>query len=346
MISVLREEIYKLFIKKRILIPLLCVLVFSMYSAVQFRQYLPFNIAQSDTLYNDLIVDYLCEYKPQLHNELSDLLQTKLAGFENLSQNPYNELTIANDTLVMTELKTEISVLSLINTQLNYVKENPTQRVVIEEAPWDRLIAELSLDPVPILFMIMMGAYVYYIQAPTEMYLLIDSSYYGKKNTSKSKLLLLFVTILSLILLPEIVKLIICFPSSWNAPIQSHPMYRNSMYNLNLLQVYLLVLAIKTLGLCFITLISVMAAKLTRNLLFSIVFPIMIFVAPYYVLRVPHQRLWIPTNLTIPTWLILSSKSFEFSSLVFPVNDSVVFVFFIFALTTVIITHLLISKKV
>lgn len=335
MIDVFKEEFKKICRRKVVIIPFILVILINIFLSIQFRGASTFNREKEDQLYSKEIQQVLGVYDEEIHSSIMKELEKKKELIEFIQSNP-------SDKYLISEIEAEINVLNLINNQLNYVQENPDKRNVIVEAPWDKLIQEYTINPLPIILMIFISSYIFYLESPNEMYLLIESSINGRKKTNQSKLLLVFLAILILVLVPEFVKLIYAMPNSWLAPIQSHPFYSYATLNMNLLQTYLTIVLLKILGLSFISLVSVLITKITKNIIVTFITLVITFVAPYYILKIPIQRFWIPTNLMTPVWLLNFNKTFTNTA----INASFTFIFVIGISTILLAAYLSNSKKI
>lgn len=339
MMAVFKEEFRKISRRKLVVVPFLAFLCASIFLSVENRGVATFNTEREEKLYSQEVKNVLGTYSTDIHAAIIKELAEKKDLYEQVRLNPMKEYTLV-------DLETEINVLNLLCNQLNYVQENPDRRQVIMEAPWDRLIQEIRLQPFPVILIVFISAYIFYMESPNEMYLLIESSINGRRKTNQSKLLLIFLGIITLVLVPEFTKLAVAMPGSWLAPLQSHPFYGYTTLNLNLLQTFLLINLIKIMGLSFISLLSVLLVKLTKNMIVTFIILVVALIAPFYVLKVPLVRVWIPTNLMTPAWLLNFPKPINMILSGNTINSSNTFIVVTAGLTLLLATYVWRSRKV
>ncbi len=335
MIKLLKVEFYKVFIKNHIIVLLFlscCVLVSSrVFSDTQ----LTFGETATDAYYATIVGDVLGEYSV----EKRDLIKIKSSQSRIKVEEIQNSQFDLDSFYQRSEAETIATVWNYLESQIDYVEIDPSQRDIINVGIWNSYLLEYKIDFIAVIFTIFLSAVIFYIEYFLEMDTLLDSTKSGKRKLKYAKFSLIIIAIFVIVGVMEGAKLIHGVPQNIFSPIQSHPYFENSILNGSLICIYLIFVLLKIAGLICIAAITVYATFITRDFILPVLGSIFLNIIPSLLLKEKISSWMLPINALQP-------RKFIISATMLPYDVSKMYIRLVLYIVLLIIVSLLIFIKV
>lgn len=274
-----KNEIYKFFVKQKAAVWVLLFVLLKMISAV----YLTLNC---DTRPTEVYNEYLCVMGGRLNEEKSAYIEEK---YQELIGVPADindlEEQVADGTLESREYaqkvqqyskrKQEESEIRLFYQKYLYALENPERHYIVDEDGWSSVLATEKVDFLLILAIFLIAIPVYCNEYETEMDWLQRCSRNGRSRLTAIKLALVSgvcggMSVFSVAV--DYLRLKSIYGMKFgNAPIQSLEFFEKSELSFSLWQLFLLISIIKVVGYLFLGIFILGVSILLHQSLLTII---------------------------------------------------------------------------
>lgn len=298
----IREEIYKVFIKQK---AILWILVFTVIKIACICLGSNVDEIENQTAYDfymDKLGGELCSEKETfIKNQYLKL--NKVAETINDLEEKYENGTITRESYLeemtrIAQIKQEQDVIKLFNKKYKYVAEDSSNRYIINENGWNELLTADNADYILILLIFLLTVPIFCNEYETKMDSILLSGKNGRLRLVTIKIIMLCVTagILSLCysLMEYIYYKAVCELDYGNAPIQSLSFFAESSYSFTLFHLWLLVTVIRAIGAIFLCLLIMAVSIWVKKSLLSIIMSALLVVIPICISAVSRVKYIIP----------------------------------------------------
>lgn len=287
-----RQELYKLLIKKHIL--LLFVLFILLYGV--FNMISPQPSDFTDKVQQETYESYMQQLTGPLTAEKEDFI---LSEQEKYSQSAKRVEQITNDyaagkindveydTLIEKESTYMINepVFKQIERHYNYIKEDAEHRYFMDYTGWNLLMGKEAINYILLFFILISTTIVFNCEYESGMFIINSTCKYGKKRTILNKIIIgLLIALFSSLLFAgiDIIATSIQTPLiHGNYPIQSLPFFSNYLGELSLIKAYSIVVLLNIFGCCYASTLIMCLSVLSKSTMTTLFINLAINIVPY-----------------------------------------------------------------
>ena len=257
-------EISKICKQKLMMILLVLMFFVMLIQSITFHPIHRFTQSNSQEIYEEQLAVYrgkLTEDKKnQFHQEYMKIIDLKTKRddlYDTIHQKSY-ELSDASVKEMKQNLEQvnsgllKMEAYQTLKDEIDYVKENPKEREVIDPIGWKSVIQDDGLSYPLIICLLLINITLFTMEYENEMHSLTISTKKGKKYTFRSKcyagLLCSFLCILIALFLHDIPYFLHYDFSDIFAPIHSVPAFAHMSLNISCIQILLIIQLMKVIG--------------------------------------------------------------------------------------------------
>lgn len=290
---IFKEEVYKIFIKKHFLLIFVCFIIFDVASFNLEKKSTSFNSVVSESMYLDQIAQLKGVYNENTGNKIQekaiytrnyydDLLDLRI----DTTTNEYQDRIKAYPLIY-----TSIDVYNLLDSQINFVKESPSRRFLLNTSAWERLITDQFFEYGIVLLAIIMATSVYCGEYSSRVDVLNRSSYLGRisRYLIQTCIMILSMAIIIMVIYTlRYFSLYSLVKGTGKFPAQSLPSFGNMVYNLSILQTFGAVIVLRLVGIITVFSFTALVSTVTKSTLTSFFISIVITFVPLLTMSLPQ----------------------------------------------------------
>lgn len=263
--KVIGQEFYKIFIKKKFLIIFIMLLVFQ---SSTFKVPSFFESVSAETYYKERISALQGPFDKDILEDIVKNLDRDISLVNSFFSSNQGRLEDKIDPSLLGSLPG----MTLLRSQIDYVRMDHNNRYFMDVNAWYNILDDSPIDFIFYFFIIVLTATVLGFEYDTGMDVLNDTTRFGRKKRKRWQFSLIILSLSLYLIFIHLYQLLYVFPqvnNSMSFPVQSLPLYANSIFNISLLETYFLLIVLRIIGLIFLVSITGFLVKLTRSALTS-----------------------------------------------------------------------------
>ena len=287
-INVIREEFYKIFIKKRFIWVFLVVFALEMFQFSQQPKPTSFLNTESEVLYKENIKELQGVYDEE---KSKTILETAEYTFDYEKEMSKSSNTPTEYQSLLSKYPTiyeSIPVYTMLKSQVEYVQDDPTHRYFMDASGWEVLLTDSEFDYLLVFLVIIMAASIYSNEYETNVDILNRSSYLGRVNRYILQTLIIIGSLSLLLLSINLGRYLMIFDTVKQTgayPIQSVPIFANALFNTSIMQTFVLLIGIRIVGIVYIVSLISFITQQFKNSLLSLFAGFLIVLVPFLVFK-------------------------------------------------------------
>ena len=286
--NVIREECYKIFIKKHFIWVFLAVFIVQIFQFGSMPNPTSFHNTASEVIYQENINELRGAYdekKAKVVLEAAEYTFDYKKKIDGITNDPAEYLALLSK---FPSLYESIPVYTMLKSQVEYVQENPIHRYYLDASGWEVLLTDSNFDYVFIFLVIIMASAVYANEYESNVDIMNRSSYLGRAKRYFLQTVVIIVSLTILFISVNIVRYIMLHESimfTGKFPIQSIPSFANTFINMSINQTFIVLIIIRIMGIIYIVSLISFVTQRFKNALLSVFIGGVIVLLPFIVLK-------------------------------------------------------------
>ncbi len=303
----IKTEFKKIFIKNKMIVLFLTVIVFSIFTQFNANTYKSFTF--------DSEQDFYMSCMEKLYGK-SD--SNKLKSIEKIKYD-YNKAKLSKKS---SDLSTMGAVVEKLSSCEKYVKQNPERHFFIDYTGWTQVFQTFGFDFLILLFVLPLSVSSVMIEFNADMTVINSVSKKGRSIGAASKLFVVLISTFLLVLLVAFIHIVIYSEkydlTGWDFPLESLKAYSGSTKELSIGAAYLTSVAIKAFGYCSFAVFTMFFTILFKKAVPSMAVSVSTVLAPMYIFNSALEGqirffLPLPIGAIISTGYLRGTEKVEFS---------------------------------
>lgn len=325
----IRAELIKVFIKNKMLLLAVAVVLLGAFLQFTANTYSQFTI-NSD---QDFYMSYMTKLNGKSDDNKIKTVEKLKADYDNIQsdlstlEQQYNSGKITlqqynDEQSRLSEFSSKANVVDTLQACADYVKENPGRHYFIDYVGWTQVFQTYGFDFIILIFVLVISVSSIVVEYNADMTVINSVSKVGRSKGATAKIAVVMIATALLVIAAAVIHLAAYSMkydlTGWSFPLESLKSYSGSTKLLTIGEAYLLAVLIKALGYCSFAVFTMFFTVLIKKAVYAMSISISLILAPMYILNSSLEGqlrflLPLPIGLMMTTGYISGTQQTDFS---------------------------------